>query len=421
MMPAALLATAAIGLTPHLLDLAGATASSPQTAAVVKTVTAPASQLPAMPPSSVAAPVAAASEGGAVLFHFEKCGTYWANVPLRNPTGSPQQITLGVFLQGKDGARLRARVAEPEGALKIQPYATEIQKVVITAHQDDTKLLPASGSLLVAPNPIQPVICKSKTPDPECPPPPAPDPVSLRIPVTIPAEPRSNETVTAFVLLTSLSMAAVIVIVTAVNLRRKKFDLTRRMGSSAWNFGDSWGTNVTIGATLLSALLALTVFPAQPRLMDKSWYSILSTLLTAIVASAPIVYGMIRVQVQANQDSTAAINSQGYVFMFLISGGLVLWGATGQILTLILLTQEFLVAKSFGTAAGLILQALALAMGILVIIYGFRTLYGTVKGFSAPPADAGQPLNVPHLAPGSVLTEQQVTTLKKPLADWPLL
>jgi hypothetical protein len=79
-----------------------------------------------------------------------------------------------------------------------------------------------------------------------------------------------------------------------------------RMGSPTWEFQQSWGANVTIGTALLGTLLTLTVFPDRVHWMDKNSYTLLQTLLAALIALAPLLYGLFRNDVQVNIDGKAA-------------------------------------------------------------------------------------------------------------------
>jgi Na+/proline symporter len=116
-------------------------------------------------------------------------------------------------------------------------------------------------------------------------------------------------------------------------------------------------------------------------------------------------------------NKVAAFNSQGYVITFLFAGGIVLWGALGQVMTLASLIAEFLADHSIDLLVGGILEGLAWVLFLLLIIYGLISLYGTAKNLSSTVTDQPQPA---RYASGVALSEEDAKNLKAPLPEWSL-
>ena len=105
--------------------------------------------------------------------------------------------------------------------------------------------------------------------------------------------------------------------------------------------------------------------------------------------------------------------------MFLFAGGLVLWGAVGQLTALGVLIQEFVFGKGLDTLTGRILEALTLILCLLLLVYALRSLYLTPKQLSASPQDAAGPQPAQLLPAGMPLPTP--TQLKPPLHSWSIL
>jgi hypothetical protein len=221
------------------------------------------------------------------------------------------------------------------------------------------------------------------------------------------------------ILLSSLLLAAFTAGITTINLMRKHISLLRRMGGGTWSFQQSWGSNVTFAAGLLGALSTLT-FPPHAQLMEKSSYALLQALFLSIAGLAPLLYGLIHRNVPADTGGLIGVDSQGYVIMFLVAGTFVLWAAFGQLITLAVLIAEYRHSESIGTGVARTLFFLIGFLGVLLLLYGFRSLYGTAKNMSS--AEDYPRSTQPHLVgtPAASLTGPG-TPLRKSLAEWPLL
>ena len=161
----------------------------------------------------------------------------------------------------------------------------------------------------------------------------------------------------------------------------KLFD---RIGSASWS--DSWGSTVTVGASLLTAFLGLTVFPEQTRYLPRASYTVLSVVFAGLVALAPVLYGLFRTPVST---STPMVQYQGYVFGFCISAVFTLWGAAGQLWTLDYAIRELEASRAFSPL--LSRTILTLARGLLVVlpVYGVVAVRQIIVRASAPAGSSG--------------------------------
>jgi hypothetical protein len=292
------------------------------------------------------------------------------NLPLRNPSKDSVVACVEAHGQGARGEDLGLTVSPAQ--VQIGPYGAVIQKVKfggIDAHSDS---VPGTGFVRIfRGDAAAAAICTLKETS-------APTEVEIRIP---------ERPIAGTIFLLPLAAAGVVVIITAISLWRKNVGLDRAMGAANWAFDKSWGANVTLGSSLLIALLGLSTFPGRPQLMTKPSYAMLQLLFGALVSLAPLVYNLIRQETVVNNSGFPQVSVHGYVIMFLLAGGLVLWAAIGQVVTLGVLAEEFLRSRVVDWTTARILQTLAATLLLLLLIYGFRSLYATAKSVSAPAAE----------------------------------
>lgn len=246
--------------------------------------------------------------------------------------------------------------------------------------------------------------------------------------ITIPEGPYPGTAGIVFLL--CLLTAAILVIGTVIRLRSDRVDLLRPMGDPAWTSGKSWGVNLAIGATLVTALLTLG-FPEHPWLMTKASFSLLLGVFAALVGMAPLIYGLFQseVQVQVKDSagaSVAGIDRQGNVLLFLLAGGLILWGALGGAIMLLLLLLEFFRDGFIDPLVGGVLLLLAGFICLLLVLYGWRALYRTAKhpgiaGEAPPQRQAQAQVQAPSLPVGAAVPAAAQATLSGPVPKWPLL
>lgn len=191
----------------------------------------------------------------------------------------------------------------------------------------------------------------------------------------------------------SLTASLFVVLVSLLWLRRVGIRFSQRMGPPSWNFGDSWGTNITVGGALLTTLLGFSALPEQTHYLNKTAYLSLSLIFAALITVAPSIYALLRTPV--NVAGATLPQYQGYVLSFALASGVTVWGALGQLETVGLLFDELADAReiSLGILAAL-LGVLGL-VSVLLIIYGCRTIVQIARqqqDVAAPGAGGGAPV-----------------------------
>src|SRR5882724_893370 len=139
----------------------------------------------------------------------------------------------------------------------------------------------------------------------------------------------------------SMLAALVVVLISLVRLPMNGVALTHLMGQPSWNFNDSWGSNITVGAGLLTTLLQFAALPEYTHFMNKSAYLSLNLLFAGLITLAPLVYNLLRTPLLTTDPSGNPLTVySGYAFLFVIASGLTVWGALGQLLTVSFLIRE---------------------------------------------------------------------------------
>ncbi len=332
---------------------------------------------------------------------------YVGYVPLTNPGGKPQCVSVDARLQAADGAALETKVV-PWNQPSINAYDNVVQEVTLTFTQPVPT--PASGLLRVFSQDVPTGADGKEQPCAQS----ASDAEAKKVKPAVQEIRIPEGPLMGYIFVGAFVTAFLVSGITGFSLKSKGIGVFRVMGGTNWTFEKSWGVNVTLGSALLVTLIGLTIFPDRPRLMTKMSYSILQILFGALVSLAPLVYNLIRREVQVNNANTWGVNIQGYVIMFLIAGGLVLWAAMGQVATLAVLTEEFVRAGALDAYSARTLQGLAVLLFLLLLMYGFRSLYQTAKTVSATPTAVGGPRPGPQPAAA-------VDGLPTPMSEWSIL
>jgi cytochrome b len=332
---------------------------------------------------------------------------------LRNLSFWPQDIFIDVpLLQNRKGEPLdNSLVSVSQKPVRVEKYAAVTVALRIPPDKSHTisDATPVSGLVRI--------VSKSSNPDckpaPQCQEPPGLSNLYIPIAISAPGSMRAGYLVAG-----ACVAAGLVVLCIGSSLCGS---LLHRMGSPTWNLEQSWASSMTIGAGLLSTLVTLIAFPACWHWMDKSSYLRLQGLFTAIIALAPLIYGLVHENVQAKKDGQAADDPQGYVVMFLIAGALVMWGALGQLATLGAMIAEFLWSATLDPLTGALLELLVLALLIVLLIGGSMTMYRTANQFKSLPEKAPGTHLERRLSAGFTLDSATAGDLKTPLAQWPLL
>src|ERR1700735_4095732 len=229
---------------------------------------------------------------------------YVGYVPLTNSSGRSQCVSIDARLQAADGAALETKVQWNQPS--INAYDNAVQEVTLTfTHPVPT---PASGFLRVF---SQDMPTGADGKEQQCAL-SASDAEAKKVKPAVQEIHIPEGPLMGYIFIGAFVTAFLVSGITGVSLKRKKIGLSHVMGGTNWTFERSWGANVTLGSALLVTLIGLTIFPDRPRLMTKMSYSILQILFGALVSLAPLVYNLIRREVQVNNANTWGVNIQGY-------------------------------------------------------------------------------------------------------------
>jgi hypothetical protein len=193
------------------------------------------------------------------------------------------------------------------------------------------------------------------------------DGASKRVRV-LPSAPSEWQT---FVLGGSGLLALFVAVTLVVRLRSNSLRLGDRLGAPAWNSAESWAANLTVGAGLLSSVIGLAAIGDFTVFMTKPSYSAVNVLCGSLLLLAPLIYGLSR-------RRSAGGAMEGSVGTVMIAGSLVLWAATGQLLTFSLLILEVWRASALDrmVAAAIVVLSVLLIIGLLV--HGHVALFEAV-------------------------------------------
>jgi hypothetical protein len=178
-------------------------------------------------------------------------------------------------------------------------------------------------------------------------------------------------------------VAALSILLAAMMIRQ--FGRRSRMGSATWDFSQSWASNLTIGGTVLTALLGFAGLPEYGVYMSKSAYTELSLLFGALVMLAPAAYNFTRRSITVpvpdpdDPTNTSGTRLEGAVYGFLLASFVTLWGVFGQLFTVALVLRELVEVGPLPSFTGFAFQVLLVVVGVLLLVYSIVTVYFTVK------------------------------------------
>lgn len=155
----------------------------------------------------------------------------------------------------------------------------------------------------------------------------------------------------------------------AVTFRK---DLAKPMGPSEWSFSASAATNVTVAGTLLTTVLVSSAVPDNPHYLTKQGYFVLSSLFGAVVMLAPIFYNFCCRPTGPDPTNPQLLEFEGSIWLFLLSGGLTVWGVLGQLTTMSVMFQEFATRKYISELSVWSEWLVALSIGFSILFYCYR-------------------------------------------------
>jgi hypothetical protein len=199
-------------------------------------------------------------------------------------------------------------------------------------------------------------------------------------------------------------------------LNKSGIPLTTRMGSpTSWDFSKSWASNVTVAGALLSTALLLTTLP-ETRYINRGGYAILNLLFTLLVAVAPFLFNVFRKAIldKGGQGETQ-LQYQGYVGFFLLASGVTIWAVLAQMITLVILMNEFSVAPLVSTVFIHAFQGVIGLLALGVMVYSAETLYWTAK---SQKVERDGTLEKTAATKGVSITDAAIQNTHVPLSNW---
>src|ERR1700722_1155441 len=119
----------------------------------------------------------------------------------------------------------------------------------------------------------------------------------------------------------------VAVLVAAAAALKTRDDLGKRMGLPAWDFTQSWASNISVVGGLVSLSTVTGLLGSySPKFLPMSAYTALDFAFPLLAVLAPLVYNFSRtVQVKSNGAGDTTILSEGIVAMFIVASGFTIW------------------------------------------------------------------------------------------------
>jgi hypothetical protein len=194
--------------------------------------------------------------------------------------------------------------------------------------------------------------------------------------------------------------------------------LLDRIGSPAWDFSKSWASNVTVVGALFSTALAIVAVPDLTHHINKGGYALLNVLFTLLVVMAPFVFNVLRkpiITAVASPDGSN-LQYQGFVVSFLVASGVTMWAVIGELVTLIIMIDEFVAAGLTPSLITRCLQGLIAILAIAVTLYGGITMVWTARSQVIERKNT-----LKTLATARGVSEESIGHVQTRLSDWALL
>jgi len=170
----------------------------------------------------------------------------------------------------------------------------------------------------------------------------------------------------------------------------KRYTLKEHLGKLEWNFSTSWATNVTIFGALLCTILGSQF---GGKLVG---YAGISLFFGILVVISPFLYNattqpcLVRPkgddknhkptsQEDQNNEQNKETEHHGLVWAFLVSSILTLWAVFGQLETIWSLLSGPTLQNFFTPQVTHLFQAVIGLSILLVIYFGFTTIFETVR------------------------------------------
>lgn len=221
----------------------------------------------------------------------------------------------------------------------------------------------------------------------------------------------------------TLVASAIVLGLAAVAVCQNGYSLRARLGAPEWDFSQSWASTLTGIGVIIDAIFQAQLAPGKT--LPKETLGSVAVLFALLVVIAPFAYNVVRSPVLTHPDpdhpDVESYQLQGYVGMFLVAGALTLWGALGQIVTIVLLLDEIRLAGYLADPVVRLFQAILLVLLPALLVYAGRTAYWTVQE-QAKVTDGRRAIlaRVKGLDPDALTAEQHAAT-SPALPPWSLL
>lgn len=187
--------------------------------------------------------------------------------------------------------------------------------------------------------------------------------------------------------LCSLAVALVLVVVAALWLANDKshggLSLGWPMGSPAWDFSQSWASNITVGAAVLALAMTSLMVPFVPKTAAFAQrYIALNVFFVLLGAAAPTVYNALR-RGAAGVDNKVVFH--GYVGVFLLAAVLTSWAAYGQLAAFSALVSEGCARSLLDCSLVRWMHGLVAAIALALAPFIVQTIYWVVRTQHAAP------------------------------------
>jgi len=231
--------------------------------------------------------------------------------------------------------------------------------------------------------------------------------------------------IVTYVLWGSLLLAVLTIITSELVLLQNRLGLSIRMGLPGWDFSQSWASNFTGAGMIINLLLSSQILPKQPDDHLKQTYSCLAVFFATLIIVAPFLYNLFRtpVKVQSNPQKPEKfdLQYQGYAWAFLLASVATLWGALGQLVTIIFLFEEIRGLDFIPGSAIRLLQILLVIVSGSLLFHAGLTVWSTVKSQKDHETQGQKALFSALGEKSTHLSEEEKDKLKMPQLKWPLL
>jgi hypothetical protein len=302
---------------------------------------------------SLASPVVFA-ETGTLELNAKVDGTVPIKVQLNNLTPKRISLHFGADLHDQEEHSVLLDTVERK-ALSIEPYGTGLFDISIKLR---TEQVPLRGVIYLLPQDEsgKPLGIVSRN-------------------VTI-SKTRVRQ-YSALVLVISLFSSLAVVFLGLIKtkfLDRNKLNLP--IGQANFEMSTSWGTTLSLGASLLTGFASITNLQDSTATSSRTEIVSLATWFGALVLVAPFIFRAFSKAKPLLPDLKLDYVSKAWVFVAM--SALALWGVLGQFATLALFFSEISTRHAVGLAYVGLFSVLALATLVALLFHSYRTISTTL-------------------------------------------